>query len=82
MPNGIDGSRLETARGVPPGRLRDELGLSGDDYVFLNVASIHATKAQHALVVAFARYWRRTHMPGCSSSGRPATATMKPGSAG
>jgi glycosyltransferase involved in cell wall biosynthesis len=54
VPNGIDGSRLERARGLPPGRLRAELGLSGDSYVFLNVASIHATKAQDALVMAFA----------------------------
>ena len=55
VPNGIDGSRLEAARCRPPGQLRDELGLSGDDYVFLNVASIHATKAQKAMVMAFAR---------------------------
>ncbi len=60
VPNGIDGRRLEAARGVPPGQLRDELGLSGDDYVFLNVASIHATKAQDALVLAFAACYK-TH---------------------
>jgi glycosyltransferase involved in cell wall biosynthesis len=58
VPNGIDGNRLEAARCRPPGPLRDELGLSGEDFVFLNVASIHATKAQKALVLAFARVIR------------------------
>ena len=60
IPNGIDGSRLDAARRHPAGQLRDELGLSGEDYVFLNVASIHATKAQKAMVLAFARVMK-TH---------------------
>jgi O-antigen biosynthesis protein len=55
VPNGIDGSRLDAARSSSSGRLRDELGLSADDFVFLNVASIHGTKAHTALVQAFAR---------------------------
>ncbi len=38
-----------------PERLREELGLSADDFVFLNVASIHATKAQGLLLRAMAR---------------------------
>jgi glycosyltransferase involved in cell wall biosynthesis len=54
VPNGIDTSRLDAAQSVPTGHLRDELGLSRDDFVFLNVASIHATKAHTALVQAFA----------------------------
>ena len=46
IPNGIDGRRLDAARSHPPRPLREELGLSVDDFVFLNVASIHATKGQ------------------------------------
>ena len=55
MPNGIDGHRLDAARFTPTSPLRDELDLSPDDFVFLNVASIHATKAHKALVQAFGR---------------------------
>jgi glycosyltransferase involved in cell wall biosynthesis len=55
VPNGIDTRRLEAARSSPPGILRDELGLSRDDFVYLNVASIHGTKAHTALVQAFAQ---------------------------
>ncbi len=55
IPNGIDGDRLEAARCRAPEQLRDELGLSDEDYVFLNVASIHATKAQKAMVLALSR---------------------------
>jgi glycosyltransferase involved in cell wall biosynthesis len=55
IPNGIDGGRLDAARRRPPGQLREELGLADEDYVFLNVASIHATKAQKVLILAFAR---------------------------
>ncbi len=55
VPNGIDGHRLDAARSYPPDTLREELGLSRDDFVFLNVASIHATKAHKVLVQAFAR---------------------------
>lgn len=56
VPNGVEVGRLDAARSSEdPGRLRHELGLSADDFVFLNVASIHATKAQGFLVSAFAR---------------------------
>jgi glycosyltransferase involved in cell wall biosynthesis len=55
VPNGVDLRRLDAARSEEPGRLRGELGLSADDFVFLNVASIHATKAQTILVQALAR---------------------------
>ncbi len=58
IPNGIDGRRLDAARVPPLGQLREELGLEPDDYVFLNVASIHATKAQKALILAFERVLR------------------------
>jgi glycosyltransferase involved in cell wall biosynthesis len=54
IPNGVDAHRLEAVRDEPRHRLRDELGLSIQDFVFLNVASIHATKAQTSLVKAFA----------------------------
>ena len=49
VPNGVD-----LVRSGGPGPLRDELGLAADDFVFLNVASIHATKAQRSLIRAFA----------------------------
>ena len=55
VPNGVDLRRLDAARSEGPERLRDELGLSTDDFVFLNVASIHATKAQGYLLSALAR---------------------------
>jgi glycosyltransferase involved in cell wall biosynthesis len=55
VPNGVDVRRLDEARCDRPERLRDELGLSADDFVFLNVASIHATKAQGVLLRALAR---------------------------
>jgi glycosyltransferase involved in cell wall biosynthesis len=55
VPNGVDLRRLEAARSREPDRLRGELGLSADDFVFLNVASIHATKAQTTLLRALAR---------------------------
>jgi glycosyltransferase involved in cell wall biosynthesis len=55
VPNGVDVRRLDAARSDGPGRLREELGLSPDDFVFLNVASIHATKAQGPLLRAMAR---------------------------
>ena len=55
VPNGVDLRRLDEARADRPERLRDELGLSADDFVFLNVASIHATKAQGFLLHALAR---------------------------
>jgi glycosyltransferase involved in cell wall biosynthesis len=54
VPNGIDGPRLDAARGSNPADLRDELGFSADDFVFLNVASIHATKGQKLLIKALA----------------------------
>jgi glycosyltransferase involved in cell wall biosynthesis len=54
VPNGIDTRRLEAARSRPTGPLRDELGIPRDDFVFLNVASIHGTKAHSALVQSFA----------------------------
>ena len=55
VPNGVDIRRLEAARSEATEHLRDELGLAADDFVFLNVASIHATKAQGFLLRALAR---------------------------
>jgi glycosyltransferase involved in cell wall biosynthesis len=55
VPNGVDVRRLDAARSEEPGRLRRELGISADDFVFLNVASIHATKAQAILLRAMAQ---------------------------
>ena len=55
VPNGVDLGRLDAARVENPGRLREELGLSPHDFVFLNVASIHATKAQVPLLQALAQ---------------------------
>lgn len=54
VPNGVDVGRLDAARLQHPGKLRAELGLADDDFVFLNVASIHATKAQKLLMRAMA----------------------------
>jgi len=54
VPNGIDGARLDAARTLPSAQLRHELGLSPDDFVFLNVASIHGTKGQKVLIKALA----------------------------
>jgi glycosyltransferase involved in cell wall biosynthesis len=54
VPNGVDLRRLDAARSQGPDRLRDELGLVADDFVFLNVASIHATKVQATLLRALA----------------------------
>lgn len=51
--NGIDLQALEAARGESPGQLRQELGLQESDFVILNVASIHPTKAQVPLVRAW-----------------------------
>ncbi len=54
VPNGVDVGRLDAARLEQPEQLRPELGLADDDFVFLNVASIHATKAQKLLMRAMA----------------------------
>lgn len=54
VPNGVNLTRLDAARSENPGGLRDELGLEPGDFVLLNVASIHATKAQTVLVRAMA----------------------------
>jgi O-antigen biosynthesis protein len=56
IPNGIDASRFEAAPPVTERqRMREELGLMPDDYVFLNVASIYPPKAQRFAVQALAR---------------------------
>ncbi len=55
VPNGVDLDRIDAALNEDPSRTRAELGLSAEDFVFLNVASIHATKAHRLLVKAFAR---------------------------
>lgn len=55
VPNGVDLGRLDAVRSEDPAPIRAELGLASADFVFLNVASIHATKAQGFLVRAFAR---------------------------
>jgi glycosyltransferase involved in cell wall biosynthesis len=65
VPNGVDLRRLDAAKSQVPERLRGELGLSADDFVFLNVASIHATKAQVLLLKALARVvedWPQVHL--------------------
>ena len=55
FPNGVD-IRKFGASGPPGERaaLRRSLGLGPDDFVFLNVASVHATKAQVPAVLALA----------------------------
>jgi glycosyltransferase involved in cell wall biosynthesis len=55
VPNGVDGARLEAARESPTAELRQELGLSPDDCVFLNVASVHGAKGQKVLIKALAK---------------------------
>ncbi|MFL5328630.1 MAG: glycosyltransferase [Gemmataceae bacterium] len=56
VPNGIETKRFDRPmekRQVA--RLRNELGLRDDDFVFLNVASVYPPKAQRFLVEALAR---------------------------
>ncbi len=59
IPNGIDTALLDAAD-APATRdhLRKELGLTPDDFVFLNVASLHAPKAQKLLVQAIGQIVR------------------------
>jgi glycosyltransferase involved in cell wall biosynthesis len=54
IPNGIDTEALDQARTRRPDELRRDLSLGASDLVFLNVASLHETKAQLALVEALA----------------------------
>lgn len=59
FPNGVDTRRFAAAG--PPGEraaLRRSLGIAPEDFVFLNVASIHATKAQTPAVLALAELAR------------------------
>ena len=58
IPNGIDTAALDAARSTPRESVRSQLGLSNAEFVFLNVASIHGTKAQIPLVQAFAEVVR------------------------
>jgi glycosyltransferase involved in cell wall biosynthesis len=58
IPNGIDTHWLDSARSISPHQLRREIGFESRDFVFLNVASVHATKAQMALVKAMAEVVR------------------------
>jgi glycosyltransferase involved in cell wall biosynthesis/2-polyprenyl-3-methyl-5-hydroxy-6-metoxy-1,4-benzoquinol methylase len=63
IPNGVDAGRFEPRRA--PARedgLREKLGLAPDDFVFLNVASVHAPKAQLTTVRALAAV--AGHCPG------------------
>jgi O-antigen biosynthesis protein len=53
--NGINLAKLDAASGHASRQsLREELGLSADDFVFLNVASLQRIKCQTALVNSFA----------------------------
>lgn len=53
LPNGINTSRLEVCEATAVrARLRQELGLAAEDFVFLNVASLSVAKAQKLLVQA------------------------------
>jgi glycosyltransferase involved in cell wall biosynthesis len=54
IPNGVDTRKLDAARGTSPVDLRRDCGLDERDFVFLNVASVHGTKAQILLVEAMA----------------------------
>ncbi len=59
IPNGLDASRLELAdRAGVRARVREELGLAADDFVFLHVGSIYRDKAQKMLVTALAEVRR------------------------
>jgi glycosyltransferase involved in cell wall biosynthesis len=56
IPNGIDLTRLEMEKDSSrPEKLRQELGISPTDFVFLNVAAIYAVKNQREMIHAFAR---------------------------
>jgi glycosyltransferase involved in cell wall biosynthesis len=60
VPNGIDSASLDAVDGASErARLRHRWGAAENDTVFLNVASILATKAQIPLVEAFARVLER-----------------------
>jgi glycosyltransferase involved in cell wall biosynthesis len=52
IPNGVESETIQAARLGIPGFLRQELGIEPDDFVYLNVASIHPAKAQLHLVRA------------------------------
>ena len=55
VPNGIDLAKFDASAGRDARRaLRAELGLSAENYVFLNVGSLHGVKCQAILVNAFA----------------------------
>jgi glycosyltransferase involved in cell wall biosynthesis len=58
IPNGIDTQALDHARESGADELRAELGLGESDFVYLNVASLHAGKAQVALFQAMAKVVR------------------------
>ncbi len=59
MPNGVDLARLDAVAPNARLALRRELGLSDDDFVFLNVANFQPLKCQAALVRTFAEVVRR-----------------------
>ena len=59
VPNGIDLGRMDAAGADTRQALRGELGIAGDDFVFLNVGSLQSIKCQATLVHAFADVVRR-----------------------
>ena len=59
VPNGIDLGRMDAEGADTRQALRRELGIAGDDFVFLNVGSLQSIKCQATLVHAFADVVRR-----------------------
>lgn len=59
IPNAVDVERLVAVdKAAERARLRREFGFADDDFVFLNVASVHPPKAQRELVRALAQVVR------------------------
>lgn len=52
VPNGVDCVRLDLLRRISPEITRETLGLSNEDFVFLNVGSMDGRKNHHAMISA------------------------------
>ena len=55
VPNGVDTVILKLISQIPPKVTRTKLGLSENDFVFLNPASIDGRKNHHAMISALSR---------------------------
>ncbi len=58
VPNGVDVAGIDAVRQGARAAVRAELGLADEDFLFLNVGSLHAIKCQATLVNAFSQVVR------------------------